>query len=207
MAGGEWPGRCDFVRDGRAVPHAFSVLYRLPCPAASWWNSQLLLYSKCTHYTTIRREPRHARKAWPATLVDPCLLSGHHLSPWYGILAGIHPDFWYRSRHFPCYFETVPNKYHTIITPSNKPITFQYTTNMYIPRFCNMSCVLLQQIFVLENWRCESSIRKVINPHIVIKGVGDPPCCLWQLPLSSLIHKICLSQQIVQGSRDSAYRL
>jgi hypothetical protein len=27
-------------------------------------------------YTTIRHELRHARKAWPGTLVDPCLLSG-----------------------------------------------------------------------------------------------------------------------------------
>jgi hypothetical protein len=27
-------------------------------------------------YTTTRHEVRHARKAWPGTLVDPCLLSG-----------------------------------------------------------------------------------------------------------------------------------
>ncbi len=26
-------------------------------------------------YTTIRHEPRHTRRAWPGTLVDPCLLS------------------------------------------------------------------------------------------------------------------------------------
>ncbi len=26
-------------------------------------------------YTTIRHEIRHARKAWPGTLVDPCLVS------------------------------------------------------------------------------------------------------------------------------------
>ncbi len=29
MAGGECPGRCDFVHDGRAVPPTFSKLYRL----------------------------------------------------------------------------------------------------------------------------------------------------------------------------------
>ncbi len=27
-------------------------------------------------YTTNRHELRHARKAWPGTLVDPCLISG-----------------------------------------------------------------------------------------------------------------------------------
>ncbi len=27
---------------------------------------------------TIRQELRHARKAWPGTLVDPCLLSGYN---------------------------------------------------------------------------------------------------------------------------------
>ncbi len=30
LAGGEWPGRCDFVRDGLDVPTAFSVPCRLP---------------------------------------------------------------------------------------------------------------------------------------------------------------------------------
>jgi hypothetical protein len=30
LAGEERPGRCDFVRDERSVPPAFSVLYRLP---------------------------------------------------------------------------------------------------------------------------------------------------------------------------------
>ncbi len=29
-------------------------------------------------YTTIRRALRHARKAWPGTLVDPCLLSAQY---------------------------------------------------------------------------------------------------------------------------------
>jgi hypothetical protein len=33
-----------------------------------------MLYSKCTNYTTIRLGLRHARKAWPSTLLDPCLL-------------------------------------------------------------------------------------------------------------------------------------
>jgi len=73
LAGGEWPGRCDFVRDGRAV------LFRT-VPAALTGAAQLradgipsCCYSKCTHYyTTIRHEPRQARKAWPGTLVDPC---------------------------------------------------------------------------------------------------------------------------------------
>jgi hypothetical protein len=36
---------------------------------------QLLFYSKCTMYTTIRHELHHARKTWPGTLVEPCLLS------------------------------------------------------------------------------------------------------------------------------------
>ncbi len=30
LAGGECPGRCDFVHDGQAVLPAFSVPYRLP---------------------------------------------------------------------------------------------------------------------------------------------------------------------------------
>ncbi len=57
--------------------------YRLPfpyltdcpdrsCPAASRWNFQLLLYSKCTQPSVISY---HTRKAWPGTLVDPCLLT------------------------------------------------------------------------------------------------------------------------------------
>ncbi len=33
-----------------------------------------MLYST---WTTIRNELHHARKAWPGTLEDPCLLSGH----------------------------------------------------------------------------------------------------------------------------------
>ncbi len=32
-------------------------------------------------YTTIRHELRHARKAWPGTLVDQCLLSDSNPSP------------------------------------------------------------------------------------------------------------------------------
>ncbi len=42
LAGGKWPCRCDFVRDGLPFP------YRTGCPAASWRNLQLLLHSKCT---------------------------------------------------------------------------------------------------------------------------------------------------------------
>ncbi len=64
LAGGEWPGMCVFVHDGRAIPPAVSVQYRLPwqelpsCEliqfqAASWYNFQLLLYSKCTQPSVI----------------------------------------------------------------------------------------------------------------------------------------------------------
>ncbi len=39
------------------------------CPAASWWNFQLLLYSKCT-------QPSVMSYVTQITLVDSCLLSG-----------------------------------------------------------------------------------------------------------------------------------
>jgi hypothetical protein len=51
------PAGCDFVCDGRSMP---------PAPTD---------YTTCTQH---RHELRHARKAWPGTLVDPCLLSGPH---------------------------------------------------------------------------------------------------------------------------------
>jgi hypothetical protein len=59
------PARCDFVCDGRSI-------CSLP-----WRTSPLalgLIYYKM--YTKHRHELRHTRKAWPGTLVDPCLLSG-----------------------------------------------------------------------------------------------------------------------------------
>ncbi len=34
-------------------------------------------------YTTIRHELRHARKAWPGTLEDPCLLSDYDYNNFY----------------------------------------------------------------------------------------------------------------------------
>ncbi len=59
--------------------------YRLPfpyrigcpdmsCPTAYWWNPSCC-YIVRSMYTTVRHELRHARKAWPGTLVDPGLLS------------------------------------------------------------------------------------------------------------------------------------
>ncbi len=54
LAGGEWPGRSDFVREVRGVPPAFSVPYRLPWQElSSWWNFQLQLYSKCTQTSVV----------------------------------------------------------------------------------------------------------------------------------------------------------
>ncbi len=72
-------GRCDFVCDRRAVPPAFPYWTVCPdrsCPAASWWNFQLLLYNKM--FTAICHELCHERKAWPGAPVDPCLLSDDH---------------------------------------------------------------------------------------------------------------------------------
>ncbi len=57
LAAWEWPGRCDFVRDERAVQR-LPIVHgtRCPdrsCPAASWWNLPLLLSSKCTQLSVM----------------------------------------------------------------------------------------------------------------------------------------------------------
>jgi hypothetical protein len=65
------------VRDGLAVPPAFSVPYRLPWPELH--GCELMEFQAAfilQRYTTIRHEIRHARKAWFKTLVDPCLFFG-----------------------------------------------------------------------------------------------------------------------------------
>ncbi len=74
------PGWLDEIDTAGVILYVMDGPYRLPfpyrigcfersCPAACWWNFQLLLYSKKMN-TTIRHELRHARKAWPGTLVD-----------------------------------------------------------------------------------------------------------------------------------------
>jgi hypothetical protein len=69
---------------------------RLPwrtTPLAPVWSWSV---TKCTQNTVM--ELRHARKAWPGTLVDPCVLSGFNRSVYmYGLrigtrLAGILSD-------------------------------------------------------------------------------------------------------------------
>ncbi len=57
-----------FVRDGRTAQSAFSVPCQLP------W--QELPSCELMEFCTLVRT-RHASKAWPGTLADPCLLSGH----------------------------------------------------------------------------------------------------------------------------------
>jgi hypothetical protein len=63
------PAGCDFVRDGRSMPPALTD-HTMNLP---WSGADLLLNEM---YTKHLRELLHARKAWPGTLVDPCLLSG-----------------------------------------------------------------------------------------------------------------------------------
>jgi hypothetical protein len=62
------PAGCDFVRDGRAVLPAFSYR-RLRADGIS----------SCCYIVNVHNHPAcamsHTRKAWPGTLVDPCLLS------------------------------------------------------------------------------------------------------------------------------------
>jgi hypothetical protein len=67
LAGGEWPSRCIlYVMDG---PHRLA--WRSTCTTFPGLG---LIY--CQMYTKHRHELRHARKAWPGSLVDPCLFSG-----------------------------------------------------------------------------------------------------------------------------------
>jgi hypothetical protein len=64
-----WRSRCDFVRDGQAVPPAISVLYRLPrkeqpsCLLMEFTDAVILQL-----YTAVRHVLRHTRKAWPGTI-------------------------------------------------------------------------------------------------------------------------------------------
>jgi hypothetical protein len=64
-----WRSRCDFVRDGRAVPTAISVPYRLPrqeqpsCLLMEFTDAVILQV-----YTAVRPVLRHTRKAWPGTI-------------------------------------------------------------------------------------------------------------------------------------------
>ncbi len=74
LAGGEWPGRCYFVRDGRSLlPAAVPVVLT---GAAQLQADGISSYCYTYNSTSIRHELRHARKGWPDTLVDPCHLSG-----------------------------------------------------------------------------------------------------------------------------------
>ncbi len=67
---------------GRAIPPAFTVLYvqctscpDRSCPAACWWNFQLMLYSKCTVHSYPSWASAHKEgMAW-YSIVDRCLLS------------------------------------------------------------------------------------------------------------------------------------
>ncbi len=61
------PVGCDFVRDGRSIAACPDGPHHLPRSGAD----MLLNVHKA-----LSRAIRHARKAWPDTLVDPCLLSG-----------------------------------------------------------------------------------------------------------------------------------
>jgi hypothetical protein len=78
------PGWLEESDPADVILYVMDRSYRLPfpyrtacpdrsCPAASWWNFQLLLYSKCTHTTGISyvTQGRHG-----LVLVDPCLLFG-----------------------------------------------------------------------------------------------------------------------------------
>ncbi len=67
--GEEWPGRCDFACDGRAVPPAFSVPYRTgcpdrSCPAVRCRNFHLLLYTKCTQPSVMSYTSLEEGMAW-----------------------------------------------------------------------------------------------------------------------------------------------
>ncbi len=70
-----------YVMDG---PHRLSFSYRKgcpdrSCPAASCWNFQLMLYSKCTQPSVVS----YARKAWPGTLVEPMPMPSLWLRLWH----------------------------------------------------------------------------------------------------------------------------
>ncbi len=69
--------RCDFVRDGRAVPPTYSVPYRLLCltGAASWWNFQLLLacYIVNVHNQSSWATSRKGGIAWHSSRFMPSL--------------------------------------------------------------------------------------------------------------------------------------
>jgi hypothetical protein len=63
LVGGEWPGRCDFVRGGRAVSPNFP--YSTGCPGAAQQRADGI--SSCCYIVNVHTI-RHARAAWPGTL-------------------------------------------------------------------------------------------------------------------------------------------
>jgi hypothetical protein len=81
LAEGERPGRCDFVCDGRAVPPAFSVPYRLSLKGAAQLRGDGI--SSCCYIVNVHNHPSWATscmEAWLGTLGDPCLLSGNNVN-------------------------------------------------------------------------------------------------------------------------------
>ncbi len=59
------------------VPYPLTFRYLTGCPAVRTDGISSCCYI-IKMYTTIRHELFHARKAWPGTLVDPCLISDKH---------------------------------------------------------------------------------------------------------------------------------
>jgi hypothetical protein len=143
LAGGEWPGRCDFIRDWQAYRLLFQYRTCCPdrsCPAASWWNSS------CCYIVNVQNPPswtiRHARKEWLCTPVDPCFLCGPHTSlEWGG--GGIHPSrmYWpdnlqfYRSQ---IHERTIALRFLRIILRVLRPevsVTNVFITNLFQTTF------------------------------------------------------------------------
>ncbi len=79
QAGGEWPGRCAFVCDGRVVKPAFSVPLRLPL---QWLQLWAVGVSSCCYRVIVHNHPSWAtsRKegmAWYSTRPMPFLWPQH----------------------------------------------------------------------------------------------------------------------------------
>ncbi len=80
----DWPNAADRLVGRRRVTKQGVILYamdgpcRLPCrttPLVPVWDwSVIERIVQCTLHTQHRHDLSHARKAWPGTLVDPCLL-------------------------------------------------------------------------------------------------------------------------------------
>ncbi len=99
LAGRDWPCMCDFVRDGQTVPPAFPYHTGCPdrsCPAASWWNFQLLFYSKFTQPSVMS----YVTQGKHGTLVDPCLLSGHNNDRWSKLLSDYMQYHTYMAQYY-----------------------------------------------------------------------------------------------------------